>query len=244
MEDELVGCGRVVRIETTGRKTGRTIPVVVGFVERDGGAVVGDAGLMNETTDETPTPVDPAAAADRFRRLADRFQTIVAAVPADRWDAPSPCDDWTVAEVVDHVATSEAELIWRRILADASGKNQCIDSSQYSRQRTEKFPRLVTKQLHRFGGEFMSVRALPRHGEEERTRPDRARVVGEIAHLDPAAEHLHRLERCNEALIVHLGRECTREGSAYLIRRSGGTSRYWRSKEAIFSNAGAATRPP
>ncbi len=40
MEDELVGWGRVVRIETTGRKTGRTIPVVVGFVERDGGAIV------------------------------------------------------------------------------------------------------------------------------------------------------------------------------------------------------------
>ena len=40
MEDELVGWGRVVRIGTTGRKTGRTIPVVVGFVERDGGAIV------------------------------------------------------------------------------------------------------------------------------------------------------------------------------------------------------------
>jgi deazaflavin-dependent oxidoreductase (nitroreductase family) len=40
MEDELVGWGRVVRIETTGRKTGRTIPVVVGYVDRDGGAIV------------------------------------------------------------------------------------------------------------------------------------------------------------------------------------------------------------
>ena len=39
MEDDLVSWGRVARIETTGRKTGRTIPVVVGFVERDGGAI-------------------------------------------------------------------------------------------------------------------------------------------------------------------------------------------------------------
>jgi deazaflavin-dependent oxidoreductase (nitroreductase family) len=40
MEDELVGWGRVVRIETTGRRSGRTIPVVVGFVEREGDAFV------------------------------------------------------------------------------------------------------------------------------------------------------------------------------------------------------------
>jgi deazaflavin-dependent oxidoreductase (nitroreductase family) len=40
MEDELVGWGRVVRIETTGRRSGRIIPVVVGYVEREGAAIV------------------------------------------------------------------------------------------------------------------------------------------------------------------------------------------------------------
>jgi deazaflavin-dependent oxidoreductase (nitroreductase family) len=40
MEDELVAWGRVVRIETTGRRSGRTVTVVVGFVDRPGGAVV------------------------------------------------------------------------------------------------------------------------------------------------------------------------------------------------------------
>jgi len=40
MEDDLVAWGRVVRIETVGRRSGRTVPVVVGFVERDGGAIV------------------------------------------------------------------------------------------------------------------------------------------------------------------------------------------------------------
>ena len=40
MEDDLVAWGRVVRIETTGRRSGRTIPVTVGFVEREGGAIV------------------------------------------------------------------------------------------------------------------------------------------------------------------------------------------------------------
>ncbi len=99
--------------------------------------------------------------------------------------------------------------------------------------------------LHCLRREVVAVGTGARHGEEERARTDRSGVVGEIAHLDRwAPEHLDRLERCNEALQVHLGRECTREGSGYLILRSGGTSRYWRSKDAICSNAGAATMPP
>ena len=99
--------------------------------------------------------------------------------------------------------------------------------------------------LHCLRREVVAVGTRARHGEEERARTDRTGVVGEIAHLDRwAPEHLHRLERCDEALQIHLGRECTREGSGYLILRSGGTSRYWRSKDAICSNAGAATRPP
>ena len=34
MEDDLVAWGRVLRIETIGRRTGRTGPAAVGFVER------------------------------------------------------------------------------------------------------------------------------------------------------------------------------------------------------------------
>jgi deazaflavin-dependent oxidoreductase (nitroreductase family) len=40
MEDDLVAWGRVARIETRGRRTGRPIPVVVGFVERANGSIV------------------------------------------------------------------------------------------------------------------------------------------------------------------------------------------------------------
>jgi uncharacterized protein (TIGR03086 family) len=44
-----------------------------------------------------------AKTADRFRRLAGAFTDKVAAVPPDRWDSPSPCEDWTAREVVGHV---------------------------------------------------------------------------------------------------------------------------------------------
>ncbi len=44
MEDDLVAWGRVCRIETRGRRTGRTARATVGFAEREGGAIVVAAG--------------------------------------------------------------------------------------------------------------------------------------------------------------------------------------------------------
>ncbi|HYO43800.1 MAG TPA: nitroreductase family deazaflavin-dependent oxidoreductase [Candidatus Limnocylindrales bacterium] len=47
MEDDLVAWGRVLRIETTGRVTGRPAQAVVGFVEREDGKLVVAAGSPN-----------------------------------------------------------------------------------------------------------------------------------------------------------------------------------------------------
>ncbi len=47
MDDDLVAWGRVLRIETTGRVTGRTARATVGFAERDDGALVVAAGSPN-----------------------------------------------------------------------------------------------------------------------------------------------------------------------------------------------------
>lgn len=44
MEDDLVSWGRVLRIETRGRVTGRTARATVGFAERPGGLLVVAAG--------------------------------------------------------------------------------------------------------------------------------------------------------------------------------------------------------
>jgi deazaflavin-dependent oxidoreductase (nitroreductase family) len=44
MEDDLVAWGRVLRIETRGRVTGNPARAVVGFVEREGGALAVAAG--------------------------------------------------------------------------------------------------------------------------------------------------------------------------------------------------------
>jgi uncharacterized protein (TIGR03086 family) len=51
---------------------------------------------------------------ERYRRLAAEFTETVENVPAERWDAPSPCADWTARQVLDHVidvATSMAGYV-------------------------------------------------------------------------------------------------------------------------------------
>lgn len=41
--------------------------------------------------------------ADRFRAMAADFSARVEAVPSDRWESPSPCEDWTARDVVRHM---------------------------------------------------------------------------------------------------------------------------------------------
>jgi uncharacterized protein (TIGR03086 family) len=41
--------------------------------------------------------------ADRYRRLSREFADKVAQVSPERWNAPSPCEDWTARDVVAHI---------------------------------------------------------------------------------------------------------------------------------------------
>ncbi len=40
---------------------------------------------------------------DKYNRAVTDFSALVDAVPADQWDAPSPCEGWTARHVVGHV---------------------------------------------------------------------------------------------------------------------------------------------
>lgn len=46
-----------------------------------------------------------------FRRALDLFEGVAAAVPADRWDSPSPCAGWTARDVVGHVISAVHEVL-------------------------------------------------------------------------------------------------------------------------------------
>ena len=69
------------------------------------------------TTDSpNPTPsltTNLTGIADRYRTLSARFSQLVDAVPDDRWNRQSPCEDWKAVDVFEHVVTTEAEHLKR-----------------------------------------------------------------------------------------------------------------------------------
>ena len=56
---------------------------------------------------------------------ADRFGEVVHAVPADRWGAPSPCSQWSVRDVLNHMVSEHRwvpYLLAGGTVADAGGR--------------------------------------------------------------------------------------------------------------------------
>lgn len=57
---------------------------------------------------ESSTETEPATQISRrYRRLADTFTDRLRAVPATGWDAATPCADWTVRQIADHVVETQ-----------------------------------------------------------------------------------------------------------------------------------------
>lgn len=52
---------------------------------------------------------------DRFEQAAAFFGAVLGQVSAQQWDQPTPCDDWDVRELVNHVLV---EQLWVRPLLD------------------------------------------------------------------------------------------------------------------------------
>jgi uncharacterized protein (TIGR03086 family) len=46
--------------------------------------------------------------AELYRRAVDSWTARVAAIPADGWDGPTPCSEWTVRDLVNHVVGEDA----------------------------------------------------------------------------------------------------------------------------------------
>jgi uncharacterized protein (TIGR03086 family) len=60
-----------------------------------------------KTTTETETETEPMAA---YRRALDGVEAMLAAVPAERWAAPSACTDWTIRDVAGHLVWGQLQL--------------------------------------------------------------------------------------------------------------------------------------
>jgi uncharacterized protein (TIGR03086 family) len=47
---------------------------------------------------------------ESYRRAQDGFDTVLAAVRPEQWDAPSACADWTVRDVAGHVIWGQQQM--------------------------------------------------------------------------------------------------------------------------------------
>jgi uncharacterized protein (TIGR03086 family) len=47
---------------------------------------------------------------DPYRRAQNGFDTVLRAVPADNWDAPSACAEWTLRDIAGHVIWGQEQL--------------------------------------------------------------------------------------------------------------------------------------
>ena len=52
---------------------------------------------------------------DLYRRTVDGWADLVGRVGADQWSLPTPCEDWTVRDLVNHVT---GESLWAVPLVD------------------------------------------------------------------------------------------------------------------------------
>jgi uncharacterized protein (TIGR03086 family) len=48
---------------------------------------------------------------ERYQRLSDAFAAKIAEVPADAWDKPTPCPDWTARDLVQHVVDTQGMFL-------------------------------------------------------------------------------------------------------------------------------------
>lgn len=61
--------------------------------------------------------------AEHLGSAADRFRTLVSSVGDDQWDLATPCDGWTVRQLVGHVASGSQMA---RLLADGGSREDAI----------------------------------------------------------------------------------------------------------------------
>ncbi|HEX6444383.1 MAG TPA: TIGR03086 family metal-binding protein [Streptosporangiales bacterium] len=47
---------------------------------------------------------------ESYRRAQDGFDAVLTRVPADRWDAPSPCKEWTVRDLAGHIVWGQNQM--------------------------------------------------------------------------------------------------------------------------------------
>jgi len=96
--------------------------------------------------------------ADRYRRRAAAFTDAAAAVPADRWGDPTPCEEWTTRQLVGHVIDTQglfAGFVGEEIEPGPSVDDDPVAAWEFVRDQTQAFlddPEVAGRGYEAFGG--------------------------------------------------------------------------------------------
>ena len=138
---------------------------------------------------------------DGFVRALDCFEALAAGVPADRWDAPSPCDGWNAADVVRHVIGDlrgiEAYATGRPLETAADPRSAAGDDplAAWRAARADMMAALDGAALARpvqlpWGGDMTLREFVARYPLEILVHAwDLAQATGQAAALDPGLVH-------------------------------------------------------
>ncbi len=132
-------------------------------------------------------------AIDRYELVAAGFDRRVKAVPADKWDAQSPCEGWVARDVVTHVVRNHRSMAAAATETEAEEVGADEDpgrswSEAYERMRTlSKDPDTLSKPVSGPGGPIPLEEALGSlvSMDTHIHTWDLARAVGGDERLDP-----------------------------------------------------------
>jgi TIGR03086 family protein len=139
-----------------------------------------------------------SAVADRYRKLADQMQARIAAVPADLWSSPSPCEDWTARDVVKHLVETPAMFFGMIDQPAPSGgpsvEDDPLGAFVHVRQATEAAlddPAVAERGFDGFMGHSTFEQAIDRFQSADLVihQWDLARAVGQDETLDSGEVH-------------------------------------------------------
>jgi uncharacterized protein (TIGR03086 family) len=87
---------------------------------------------------------NPEAVRTAYQRRAGQLAAVLASVPPDAWDRPSPCAEWTVRDVAAHLVDSQREVVRNVGLELPPGPDAAVDPAGALRDVTDAMTDLLS----------------------------------------------------------------------------------------------------
>ena len=142
---------------------------------------------------------------DRYENAADGFTDRLGAVADDQWDNPTPCTDWNVRELVDHVIAIQRQIPegLGMTVSDGASPQATWQAVRDGAMTVLRKPGVLEQTMPGRGGEVpVEMALIPRLSDVLVHTWDLARATGGDEQLNPetASIVLERLKPNDEIL--------------------------------------------